>query len=92
MPSPSLSYCKLCELEDFRDPDLRSLMRDMAGVGPERPNYPDGEEHRKPWEVAMSARALRDFGALRDGAGPEPRRRSSGSLGTSSASLPPICI
>ena len=68
MPSPSLSYCKLCELEDFRDPDLRTLMRDMAGVGPERPNYPDGEEHRKPWEVAMSARALRDFGALRDGA------------------------
>ena len=68
MPSPSLSYCKLCELEDFRDPDLRSLMRDMAGVGLERPNYPGGEEHRKPWEVAMSARALRDFGALRDGA------------------------
>lgn len=68
MPSPSLSYCKLCELEDFRDPDLRTLMRDMAGVGPERANYPDGEEHRKSWEVAMSARALRDFGALRDGA------------------------
>jgi SAM-dependent methyltransferase len=41
-------------------------MRDMAGVGPERPDYPDGEEHRKPWEVAMSVRALRDFGALRE--------------------------
>ena len=64
----SLGYCKLCELADFRDPDLRELIRDMAGVGPERPDYPDGEEHRKPWEVAMSARALRDFGALHEGA------------------------
>jgi SAM-dependent methyltransferase len=62
----ALGYCKLCELADFKDADLRALMRDMAGVGPERPNYPDGEEHRKPWEVAMSARALRDFGALRE--------------------------
>ena len=61
----SLGYCKLCELEDFGDPDLRTLMRDIAGVGPDQPDYPDGQEHRKPWEVAMSARALRDFGALR---------------------------
>jgi SAM-dependent methyltransferase len=64
----SLGYCKLCELGDFRDPDLRELIRDMAAVGPERPDYPDGEEHRKPWEVAMSARALRDFGALHEDA------------------------
>ncbi len=64
-----LGYCKLCELEDFRDPDLRDLIRDMShGVGAERPDYPDGEEHRKPWEVAMTARALRDFGALREDA------------------------
>jgi SAM-dependent methyltransferase len=64
----ALGYCKLCELADFRDPDLRALMRDMAGVGSNRPEYPDGEEHRKPWEVAMTARALRDFGALREDA------------------------
>jgi SAM-dependent methyltransferase len=63
-----LGYSKLCELEDFRDPDLRTLIRDMSGVGPERADYPDGEEHRKPWEVAMTARALRDFGALREDA------------------------
>lgn len=63
-----LGYCKLCELRDFRDPDLRAVMRDMAGVGSERPGYPDGEEHRKPWEVAMTARALRDLGALREDA------------------------
>ncbi|HLM34090.1 MAG TPA: class I SAM-dependent methyltransferase [Gaiellaceae bacterium] len=67
MNGPSLSYCKLCELADFRDPDLRALIRDMAteDIGPE---YPDGTEHRKPWEVAMTARALRDFGALREDA------------------------
>jgi SAM-dependent methyltransferase len=59
----TLSYCKLCELEDFRDPDLRALMRDMA-TEPHGPDYPDGEEHRKSWEVAMTARSLRDFGAL----------------------------
>jgi SAM-dependent methyltransferase len=63
-----LGYCKLCEIEDFRDPDLRELIRDLSGVGSERPDYPDGEEHRKPWEVAMTARALRDFGALREDA------------------------
>ena len=65
MQHGSVPYAKLCELEDFRDPDLRELIRDVAGVGPDRPDYPDGAEHRKPWEVAMSARALRDFGALR---------------------------
>jgi SAM-dependent methyltransferase len=68
VPGSSLGYSKLCELRDFRDPELRELMRDMAGVGPEQPDYPDREEHRKPWEVAMSARALRDFGALREDA------------------------
>jgi SAM-dependent methyltransferase len=64
MSSRSLSYCKLCELEDFRDPELSALIRDMAPE-PHGPDYPEGEEHRKPWEVAMTARALRDFGALR---------------------------
>jgi len=66
MPETKLSYCKLCELEDFGDPDLRAVMRDMAG--PVGPPYPEGEEHRKHWEVAMTARALRDFGALREDA------------------------
>jgi len=63
----SLSYCKLCELEDFRDPELRALMRDME-TEPHGPDYPEGEEHRKAWEVAMSARALRDLGVLRQDA------------------------
>ena len=65
MPDRRLGYCKLCELADFRDPDLRALIRDMADCGDDRPDFPDGEEHRKDWEIAMSARALRDLGALR---------------------------
>ena len=68
MPETTLSYCKLCELADFRHPDLRDLIRDVNGIGPERPTWPEGEEHRKSWEIAMTARALRDHGALREDA------------------------
>jgi SAM-dependent methyltransferase len=78
MASTTLSYCKLSELEDFRDPGLRALMREMAEVGPDS-EFPDGEEHRKAWEIAKTARTLRDFGELRGdaeilgvGAGREP--------------------
>lgn len=70
MPSPSLSYCKLCELEDFRDPELRELIRDI--FEPDREHFgrkfPEGTEYRKYWEVAMTARAFRDLGALSDDA------------------------
>jgi SAM-dependent methyltransferase len=61
----SLGYCKLCELSDFRDPDLQPLIREVNDVGPEDPTYPIGVEHRKGWEIAMTVRALRDFGAVR---------------------------
>jgi len=59
-------YCKLCELEDFADPELRELIReayanDADELGPE---FPAGFEHRKNWEIAMSLRAFRDFGVL----------------------------
>jgi SAM-dependent methyltransferase len=64
--SHSLSYCKLCELADFTDPELRPLIREIAGAGPDRPDFPDGEEQRKAWEVSMTLRALRDFGAIRE--------------------------
>jgi SAM-dependent methyltransferase len=68
MPDQALGYCKLCELADFRHPELRPLIRDVNGVGEDRPDFPEGEEHRKSWEIAMTARALRDHGALRDDA------------------------
>jgi SAM-dependent methyltransferase len=66
MTATTLGYCKLCELADFHDPGLREVMRGVWGA--DRPDYPDGEEHRKPWEIAMTVRALRDLGALRDDA------------------------
>lgn len=61
-----LGYNKLCELEDFSDPDLAALMRDVFPAQLERygPAFPAGREYRKYWEVAMAARAFRDFGAL----------------------------
>jgi SAM-dependent methyltransferase len=65
MENGKLGYCKVCELADFRAPDLRALIRDMHAIGPENPDFPDGMEHRKAWEISMSTRALRDLGAVR---------------------------
>jgi SAM-dependent methyltransferase len=69
MPERPLSHCKLCELEDFTDPELRELIRDIFVSDREHfgeADFPAGREYRKYWEVAMTARALRAFGALRD--------------------------
>jgi SAM-dependent methyltransferase len=61
-----LPYNKACGLEDFADPELVAVLRDIYAHEAGRSGvYPAGAEHRKPWEVAMSVRALRDFGALR---------------------------
>lgn len=64
-----LPYCKVCELEDFRDPALLATLRDVFRHEVERygPDFPQGREHRKRWEVAMAARALEAGGVL----GPE---------------------
>jgi SAM-dependent methyltransferase len=65
-----LSHCKVCELEDFQDPELRDLIRDI--FKPDRDHFggkfPAGREYRKYWEVAMTARAFRDRGVLHDDA------------------------
>ncbi len=70
MAGPSLSYCKLCEVEDFRDQDLRELIRDIFESDREHfgKDFPVGNEYRKYWEVGMTARAFRDLGMLRDDA------------------------
>jgi SAM-dependent methyltransferase len=61
-----LPYNKACGLEDFSDPELVAVLREVYGQEAERSSsYPAGAERRKHWEVAMSVRALRDFGALR---------------------------
>jgi SAM-dependent methyltransferase len=68
--SPSLSYCKVCELEDFRDPKLRELIREIFEPDLEHfgKDFPEGHEYRKYWEVAMTARAFGDLGTLREDA------------------------
>ena len=57
----SRQYVKLCELEDFDDPGLRAMLRDVV---PGR--EPREELHRKYWEYAMLGCYLQDVGALRE--------------------------
>src|SRR5215213_1294979 len=69
MSREELPYSKACELEDFADPELAAVLRDVyAPEAESSAAWPAGAEHRKHWEVAMSVRALRDFGALQPGA------------------------
>jgi SAM-dependent methyltransferase len=71
MSDRRLGHCKLCELADFADPELRELIRDVFASDLEHfgePDFPGGREYRKYWEVAMAARAFRAFGALREDA------------------------
>ena len=71
MATTSLGYCKLCELEDFRHPELRSMIRDIFEADRRqfgRRRFPEGHEYRKYWEVAMTARAFQDLGVLREDA------------------------
>lgn len=59
-----LGYCKLCELEDFANPDLVRIVRAAFARLRDAPGFPDGMESRKHWEVAQAIRGLRDFGAI----------------------------
>jgi SAM-dependent methyltransferase len=61
-----LSYNKVCNVEDFADPELRRVMRrelphEVARFGAA---YPSGHEDRKDWETAMAIRAFEDHGLL----------------------------
>lgn len=65
-PGRRLSYNKACGLEDFAALELVPVLREVYAHDAERSAaWPAGAELRKQWEVAMSVRALRDFGALR---------------------------
>lgn len=71
MPDRRLGHCKLCELADFADPELRELIRDVYASDREafgEPGFPAGREYRKYWEVAMTLRAFRALGVLREDA------------------------
>ena len=63
-----LSFTKLCNLEDFEHPEIRSLIRTIFDfqITPESPEFPRQREHRKHWEIAMAVRALDSLGALHD--------------------------
>jgi SAM-dependent methyltransferase len=66
-----VGHCKLCELADFSDPELRELIRDVFATDSEyfgEREFPTGREYRKYWEVAMTLRAFRALGALREDA------------------------
>ena len=68
MSERRVGHCKLCELADFSDPELRELIRDVYASDRKHfgePDFPAGREYRKYWEVAMTARAFGAFGALR---------------------------
>ena len=62
-----MNFNKVCELEDFSDPELVAVIRDLFGHKATHltPEFPAGAEARKDWEVAMTVRALRHFGAIR---------------------------
>ena len=71
MVAPGLGHCKLCELSDFEDPELRELIRDVYSSDREHfgePDFPARRKYRKYWEVAMTLRAFRAYGVLRDDA------------------------
>jgi SAM-dependent methyltransferase len=57
---------KLCELEDFRHPEMIEAIREIE---PDHvavyPDYPAGREHRKAWEYAQLLRAARSQNVLR---------------------------
>src|SRR5215207_1031560 len=71
MSDSRLGHCKLCELADFADPELRELIREVYASDLDYfgdPDFPTGREYRKYWEVAMTLRAFRSLGILREDA------------------------
>jgi len=71
MVAPGLGHCKVCELSDFDDPEIRELIREVYASDREHfgePDFPARRKYRKYWEVAMTLRAFGAFGVLRDDA------------------------
>jgi SAM-dependent methyltransferase len=63
----ALSYCKVCNIEDFASPEISRVIREVftEEVRTWGLDYPRNREHRKQWEIAMAIRALADHGVLR---------------------------
>ncbi len=57
---------KLCELEDFSDPELTDVIRELEpDITASIPDNPAGHEHRKAWEFAQLIRAGNAFHVIR---------------------------
>jgi SAM-dependent methyltransferase len=66
MPQMSFALNRVVNLEDFQEPVVRDAIREIhRGKAAESPEFPNGQEHRKEWEVAMAALALNDGAVLR---------------------------
>lgn len=65
--APRLGFNRVCNIEDFQDPELVAEMREVMAYKHAHfgDTFPQGVEHCKDWEVAMATRTLRHFGALR---------------------------
>jgi hypothetical protein len=72
-----LPFNKVCEVEDFADPELRAVIRDVFRHDLDKfgDRCPTGVEDRKCWEIGMSVRALRAHGVLRPDARIPRRQR-----------------
>ena len=55
---------RVCNLEDWRDPDLTGLMVSMLPYLASQPGFPHGHEHRKHWEYAHVVRTFERLGAV----------------------------
>ena len=63
-PKP-LGFNRVIDIDDFADPELQHVMRDMYPDAIEEwPAFPVGHEHRKHWEYAMCYRTFSHSGTL----------------------------
>jgi SAM-dependent methyltransferase len=71
---PIHRHCRICNLADFRDPDLRKRIREAFPPGRrggrlalgKRLRFPTGSESREHWETAMTLLAIDRFGIAGD--------------------------
>ena len=59
-----LGYNKMISYEDFSNPALKEFIREIYFANPGESTIHPPEKNKKHWEVAMSLRAMKDFGKL----------------------------
>lgn len=62
-----MPLCKLCELEDWRDPRrVAAIRRCLPYLSAVAADFPRGMEHRKHWEFAQLLAGIEELAALRE--------------------------